>query len=154
MVVYWFLWTVHWQRHWSHYQWCGECLEATVRRSSGIAVRCLMKPVQQEEEMEEMDVRRLEKDDILESSSWEGEYMVPCSMRSIPSAAVHWITDCGPFQSMDNCRAAACRISADRRAEIMTKVAARGNVLLWGRAHQCRIRTERSLSMAPLTTAH
>lgn len=46
-----------------------------MRRSSGIAVRHLMKPVQQEEEMEEMDVRGLEKDDILE--------------RSIPSAAVH-----------------------------------------------------------------
>ena len=60
-----------------------------MRRRIGIAVRHLMKPVQQEEEMEEMDVRDLEKDDVLESSSWEGECPGPCSMRSIPTAAVH-----------------------------------------------------------------
>ena len=156
IVVYWFLWTVHWQRHWSLYQQCGECSEAAVRRRIGIAVRHLMKPVQQEEEMEEMDVRDLEKDDILESSSWEGECPVPCSVRSVPTAAFHWITDHGPFQRAGQLQSCSlwniCRWKSWDNGE--GDCPRECHLLLWRKAHECRIRTERSLSMPPLTTAH
>lgn len=100
-----------------------------------------------------MDERALDIDNILESSSSRREYQVLCSERSVPSAADHWITDCGSFHragqlqsySLWNiCRQKSCDYC---KGGCLMEY----HLLLWGEAHQCRIKTKRSPSMWPLT---